>query len=246
MLRIEPRESINSHSVLRARIVVSKDISERVIIFTEETIGDSVVVYVLSREQINKLKSLGIDVRKKDSHHFAQKILGKCLSIALGERPSTMKSKAIKCEIEFKNDKVVRTLKAIEKEIAFNLIISLPYDIHQIYNRIFRGCLIPREVLLRLSLILEERKLSGNFRNDVIDLFSFIAVFVKNISDINVEKINNIKSSDDIIATAEVLNLLGITEEDIQKYVSDLFLYPEYWNKDEHFRILSCLYKNRT
>ena len=69
---------------------------------------------------------------------------------------------------------------------------------------------------------------------------------MKSISDINVEKINNIKNGDDIIATAEVLNLLGITGEDVQKYVSDFFLYPEYWNKDEHFRILSCLYKNRT
>lgn len=245
MLRIEPKKSINSHSILLARIVLSKDSFERAIFFTEKTNGDPVMTYVLSREQVNKLESLGINVRRKDSHHFAQKILGKCLSLILGEKPSVRKSKAIKCGIEFKSDsKLTGMLKAIKEEVAFNLIISLPYDIHQIYNRIFRKCLIPEEVLSKLNLILKERELSGNFRNDIIDLFSFVAVFVRNISDINVEEVKSIKNSNNIIATADLLDLLGITEEDVQKYISDFFLYPEHWNKAEHFKILSCLYKN--
>lgn len=245
MFKIEPKESVNSHNVLYARVIISKDVFKKTMIFVEETNGDSIVTYVLFKEQVNKLKSLGINVKKKDSHHLAQKVLRGCLTSVLGEKPFTRRSKAIECGMEFKSDnKLVRKLKAIEEEVAFNLVISLPYDIHQIYNRIFRECLIPEEVLVKLNKILEEQKLSGNSRNDVIDLFSFIAILVNDVSCIDTRNINKLKNSNDAIVVTELLKMIQITEEEVQKYVADLFLYPKYWERTEHFNILVCFYRN--
>lgn len=245
MFKVEPRESVNTHNALYARVITSKDTSKRTIIFVEEANGDSVVTYVLFKEQVSKLESLGINAKKKDPHHLAQKVLRRCLTSVLGEKPSIRKLKAIECGIEFKSDnKLVRTLRAIEEEIAFNLVISLPYDLHQIYNRIFRECLIPREVLSKLNKILKEQKLSGNSRNDVIDLFSFIAILVNDVSRINTGDINELKNSNDVIVVAELLKMLQITEEDVQKYISDLFLYPNHWERAKHFNMLVCFYKN--
>jgi len=245
LFKIEPKESVNSHNVLYARVIISKDVFKKTMIFVEETNGDSIVTYVLFKEQVNKLKSLGINVKKRDSHHLAQKVLRGCLTSVLGEKPFIRRSKVIECGIEFKSDnKLVRKLKAIEEEVAFNLIISLPYDIHQIYNRIFRECLIPEEVLSKLNKILEEQKLSGSSRNDVIDLFSFIAILVNDVSCIDTGNINKLKNSNDAVVVTELLKMLQITEEEVQKYVADLFLYPKYWERTEHFNILVCFYRN--
>lgn len=245
MFKTEPKVSVNSHNVLHARVIISRDISKRAIIFVEETNGDSIVTYVLFKEQIEKLKSLGINVKKRDSHHLAQKVLKGCLTSVMGEKPSIRRVKAVECGIEFKSDnKLVRKLKAIEDEIAFNLVVSLPYDIHQIYNRIFRKCLAPEEVLSKLNKILEEQKLSGNPKNDVIDLFSFIAILVNDVSCIDTGNINKLKNSDDTIVVTELLEMLQITEEEVQKYVADLFLYPKHWERTEHFNILVCFYRN--
>lgn len=245
MFKIEPKESVNSHNVLYARVIISKDVFKKTMIFVEETNGDSIVTYVLFKEQVNKLESLGINVKKKDSHHLAQKVLKGCLTSVLGEKPSIRRSKAVECGMEFKSDnKLVRKLKAIEEEVSFNLVISLPYDIHQIYNRIFRECLIPEEVLSKLNKILEEQKLSGSSRNDVIDLFSFIAILMNDVSCIGTGNINKLKNSDDTIVVTELLKMLQITKEEVQKYVADLFLYPKHWERTEHFNILVCFYRN--
>jgi len=112
----------------------------------------------------------------------------------------------------------------------------------------FRECLVPKEVLLKLNKILEERKLSGKSKNDVINLFSFIAILTNDISHIDVRGINELKNSDDIVVV-ELLEMLQITREDVQKYISDLFLYPEHWKRTKHFDILVCFYrsyKNKT
>ncbi|MEA2098491.1 MAG: hypothetical protein U9P70_05460 [Patescibacteria group bacterium] len=245
MFKTEPKKSVNSHNILYARVATSGDTSERTIIFVEETNGNSIVTYVLFKEQISKLKSLGINVENRDLHHLAQKVLKRCLISVLKEKPSIRRSKAIECGIEFKSDnKLLRKLRAIEEEIAFNLVVSLPSDIHQIYNRIFRECLVPEEILSKLNKILEEQKLSGNPKNDVIDLFSFIAILVNDVFCIDTGNINKLKNSKDAIVTTELLKMLQITKEEVQKYVADLFLYPIYWKRTEHFNIIVCFYRN--
>ena len=68
LLKIGLERSINGHSILFARVVISKDTSEKVIIFTEEINETFVVTYVLFREQVDKdcvLKELNVLVRLK-------------------------------------------------------------------------------------------------------------------------------------------------------------------------------------
>jgi len=237
--------SIGSHSVLRAKVVVSKNRQPNTLIYTEETEeGFAVECYVIFSEQVNMLLDLGIDIKKTDSHHLVPQILKRCLKMILDENSSARKKKAEACAMEFNSDKNLRNkLNNIKDEIGFDYVIVLPRAVHGFYNIIFRECLSPKEVLCKIDLILDEYELSGDFRNCVINLFSFLAVLIKEISDIDAEKIKKLKNSDKCIKGQELLELFSLTKEEIMEFIARLFLHPEYEAISRHFEILTCIFK---
>ena len=229
MSEIKQLASLNSHNLLLLRFIVSKKKEEMVEITYEIIRGKKVKTFILFKEQTEKLKEIDVNVINCDYHHLVQKTLRNRLNEKLSE--------------ETRNS-VKRNLDSLKREIDFSLVISLPYDIHQTYNDIFRGCIIPRTVLEKLDLILEEEELNGKYKKDVINLFTFIAVLTKEISRIDIEEVSELKKSNDGIVTVELLRILGIAKEDVYRCISGIFFYPEHEKMSKHFDILSELYNS--
>lgn len=187
--------------------------------------GRKIKKIILFNQQLEILEKIGIYATEGNWHHLAQKILHAGLKIAMGDEKNNRNAD-------------IRRYKNLEKEIEFSLVNLLPYQMHEAYNKIFRDCLIPKMVMEKLDKIFDETEFSGDRRNDIIDLFVFIAVLSKESSCIDVKKICELKKNKNSIVISELLGLLKATEDDIREYIEMLFLYPNYWEKDKHFSAL--------
>lgn len=218
-------KGVNGKCILFVVFAISKNDKKRTIIIRQCNEGKDYYItrYVLFREQVEKLEKINIVVSDGDWHHLAQKILFRSIKRALKDNL---------------NNKEKDQLRSLEKEIQFNLANILPYDIHQIYNKIFRNCLIPKAVLERMDLIFSERELSGNCKNSVIDLLTFIAVLTKDISSIDIEEVKKTKEKSQSIVVADFMDLLCLTKAEVREQIEILFLYPEHQELENHFDLL--------
>lgn len=223
MLVDKQLKSLNGHSVLVLRFIILEDEDNKRVKIIYETIRESrVKTYILFKKQAEALMKIDINPLECNCHHLAQK---------------TLKDK-FNGKLRKANKKSRMGLMELGKKINFDLVVFLPIDIHEKYNRIFKGCLIPRMVLDKLDKILKSKNLNGAYKNDVIDFFTFIAILENDILNIDMDEICKLKKANEEICTATLLSILGITGGNMHKYIMDIFLYPRHKEKSWHFNTL--------
>jgi len=185
--------------------------------------GHNIQEIVLSELQLVILETIGIYPTEVNWHHLVQQTLYKSLRKAI-------------YIAKYKDDK--DKYCNLEKEFEFEFVNLLPIHFHEIYNKIFRNCLIPEEVIERLNKIFLEEKLSSPRKNDVIEFFSFIAILLNDVNNINIDEICRLRKSKKSIVVSDLLKLLRLSENNVREYVEMLFLYPNYKEKKECFFML--------
>jgi len=113
--------------------------------------------------------------------------------------------------------------------INTDLVIVVPKLYHANFNCVFRGNCLLTDVLKTLDEVI----MCENYRVGSIDGKKYIMEFFFFVADysgktVNVEEISREAGRRDSIVPCMMLNSFGITYEDIMKYLSDNFFYPQY------------------